>query len=210
MGAGLRSACPFRARHGVLRHEPGAHRIKPGTNIPASYLDYANRFGYSSTAFPFTLGWSRDSRDSALAPNSGRYQRLMGELGLFGDARYAKADYQYQQYVPLSKAYTLAFNGEAGWGKGLGGRPFPVFKNFYGGLGSVRGFDQGTLGPRDVTGAFIGGTRKFTLNAELMPPSPAPATTARCACSPSSTPARCTATARRSAPVRCATPPASA
>jgi outer membrane protein insertion porin family len=147
-------------------------RIKPGTNIPASYLDYANRFGYSSTAFPFTLGWSRDSRDSALAPNSGRYQRLMGELGLFGDARYAKADYQYQQYVPLSKAYTLAFNGEAGWGKGLGGRPFPVFKNFYGGLGSVRGFDQGTLGPRDVTGAFIGGTRKFTLNAELMTPFP--------------------------------------
>jgi hypothetical protein len=44
-----------------------------------------------------------------------------------------------------------------GWGKGLGGQPFPVFKNFYsGGLGSVRGFDQGTLGPRDVTGASHG------------------------------------------------------
>ncbi|MFV0679463.1 outer membrane protein assembly factor BamA [Ottowia sp.] len=148
-------------------------RIKPGTAIPAAYLVYAERFGYVSYGFPFTLGWSRDSRDSALAPTDGRYQRLMGELSLFGDARYAKANYQYQQFVPLSKQYTLAFNGEAGWGKGLSGQPFPVFKNFYsGGLGSVRGYEQGTLGPRDVTGAFIGGTRKFTVNTELMVPFP--------------------------------------
>jgi outer membrane protein insertion porin family len=48
-----------------------------------------------------------------------------------------------------------------------------VFKNFYsGGLGSVRGFDQGTLGPRDVTGASIGGPRKITLNAEVITPFP--------------------------------------
>jgi len=148
-------------------------RIKPGTNIPAAYLIYAQRFGYSSTDFPFTLGWSRDSRDSALAPTSGRYQSLMGELSLLGDARYVKADYQYQQYLPLSKQYTLAFNGELGWGRGLGGRPFPVFKNFYsGGQGSVRGFSQSTLGPRDVTGIFVGGTRKITLDTEIITPFP--------------------------------------
>ena len=55
----------------------------------------------------------------------------------------------------------------------MNGRPFPVFKNFYsGGLGSVRGFDQGTLGPRDVTGASLGGPKKITLNAELVAPFP--------------------------------------
>ena len=174
MGVGLKFGLPVTELDTVyLGMNAERTRIKPGTNIPAAYLAYAERFGYSSAAFPFTLGWSRDSRDSALAPTSGRYQRLIGELGLLGDARYAKADYQYQQYVPLSKSYTLAFNGEAGWGKGLGGRPFPVFKNFYsGGLGSVRGYDQNTLGPRDVTGAFIGGTRKFTLNTELLTPFP--------------------------------------
>ena len=65
------------------------------------------------------------------------------------------------------------FNGEFGYGKGLGGRPFPVFKNFYsGGLGSVRGYQQGTLGPKDVTGASIGGARKVTLNAEVITPFP--------------------------------------
>ena len=174
MGAGLKFGLPVTELDRVyLGMNLERTRIKPGTNIPAAYLAYAEKFGYTSSAFPFTLGWSRDSRDSALAPNSGRYQRLMGELGLFGDARYAKANYQYQQFVPLSKQYTLAFNGELGWGKGLNGRPFPVFKNFYsGGLGSVRGYEQSTLGPRDVTGAYIGGTRKFTVNAEFITPFP--------------------------------------
>ena len=148
-------------------------RIKPGTNIPAAYLVYADRYGASSSAVPLTIGWTRDSRDSALAPNSGRYQRLNSEWSVAGDARYVRANYQYQQYVPLNKKFTMAFNGEVGLGKGLGGRPFPVFKNFYsGGLGSVRGFDQGTLGPRDVTGASLGGPKKVTLNVELIAPFP--------------------------------------
>ncbi|OJU92727.1 MAG: outer membrane protein assembly factor BamA, partial [Burkholderiales bacterium 66-5] len=114
-------------------------RIKSGTNIPAAYLAYADKYGDSSFAIPLTIGWSRDDRDSALAPNSGRLQKITTELSLAGDARYAKFGYQYQQYIPLTKRYTLAFNGELGYGKGLSGRPFPVFKNYYsGGLGSVR------------------------------------------------------------------------
>ena len=174
MGAGLKFGVPVTEQDTVyLGVNAERTEIRTGTNIPAAYLAYAERFGYKSTSFPFTVGWSRDPRDSALAPNEGRYQRLFGELGLLGDARYVKTNYQYQQYVPLSKQYTLAFNGELGWGKGLSGQPFPVFKNFYsGGLGSVRGFEQATLGPRDVTGSFIGGARKITLNTEFITPFP--------------------------------------
>jgi len=148
-------------------------KIQSGTNIPAAYLAYQNLYGSSSLAVPLTIGWSRDDRDSALAPNTGRYQRLNSELSLAGDARYVRGNYQYQHYVPLNKQFTVAFNGELGWGKGMNGRPFPVFKNYYsGGLGSVRGFEQGTLGPRDVTGASLGGSKKVTLNAELVAPFP--------------------------------------
>ncbi|MDR6216000.1 outer membrane protein assembly factor BamA [Paracidovorax wautersii] len=147
--------------------------IQSGTNIPAAYLAYQDRYGSTSLAVPLTIGWSRDDRDSALAPNSGRYQRLNSELSVAGDARYVRGNYQYQHYVPLNKQFTVAFNGELGWGKGMNGRPFPVFKNYYsGGLGSVRGFEQGTLGPRDVTGASLGGSKKVTLNAELVAPFP--------------------------------------
>ena len=48
-----------------------------------------------------------------------------------------------------------------------------VFKNFYGGgLGSVRGFEQGTLGPRDITDTAIGGNRKVNVNMEILTPFP--------------------------------------
>jgi outer membrane protein insertion porin family len=173
-GLGLRFGVPFSEFDTVyLGASLERTQIRPGTNIPAAYLAYANSVGYTSTSLPFTLGWARDDRDSAIAPTTGRLQRLAGELGLVGDTRYWRANYQYQHYVPLNKQFTVAFNGELGWGKGLGGRPFPVFKNFYsGGLGSVRGFEQGTLGPRDVTGSSVGGARKITLNAELLAPFP--------------------------------------
>ena len=36
----------------------------------------------------------------------------------------------------------------------------------------MRGFDQGSLGPVDVTGAFIGGNKRFNLNNELYLPVP--------------------------------------
>lgn len=173
-GGGLRFGVPFTETDTVFFGAAlESNRIKSGTNIPAAYLAYADRYGSSSTSVPLTIGWSRDGRDSALAPNNGVYQRLNTDWSVAGDARYLRANYQYQQYIPLNKKFTLAFNGELGWGKGFNGRPFPVFKNFYsGGLGSVRGFDQGTLGPRDVTGASLGGPKKVTFNTELIAPFP--------------------------------------
>lgn len=148
-------------------------KIVPGTLLPTSYLDYANEYGYNSMAVPLTVGWSRDRRDSALAPNSGRFQRANAEWSVAGDARYVRATYQFQEFIPLSKQFTAAFNAEAGWGAAAGDRTFPVFKNFFGGgLGSVRGFEQGSLGPRDSNGTAVGGTKKLNLNAELLTPFP--------------------------------------
>jgi outer membrane protein insertion porin family len=156
-------------------------RIEPGTGLPQAYQTYSNTFGDSSTSLPLTIGWSRDGRDSALVPTEGRLQKVNTELGVAGDTRYVKANYQVQQYFALSKQYTLALNAELGYGKGLGGRPYPLFKNFYGGgLGSVRGFDQGTLGPTSpiLSGISagqqvnIGGNRSVALNAEFITPFP--------------------------------------
>lgn len=173
-GAGLRFGVPF-SEVDTVYFGAGVERteIEPGTNIPAAYLAYAERFGYASIAVPLSIGWSRDDRDSSLTPTSGSFRRVAGEWGVAGDARYVRGNAQYQYYYPINKQYTLAFNSELGWGKGLNGRPYPVFKNFYsGGLGSVRGFDQGTLGPRDITGASIGGSKKITLNGEVITPFP--------------------------------------
>jgi outer membrane protein insertion porin family len=120
-----------------------------------------------------TLGWARDGRDSLIVPNSGRYTRAFFEWSFAGEVRYVKTNLQYQQYWPLPYRLTLGFNSEIGYGKGLGGKPYPVFKNFYGGgLGSVRVFEQGSLGVVDPTGAYIGGARRFNANTELYFPVP--------------------------------------
>ena len=159
--------------------------IDNGVYMPIQYKDYADK---SNTAIPLTMGWGRDSRDSALAPNSGRYQRFNAEWSAAGDLKYVKANYQFQQYLPITKSMTFAMNAELGWGKGLGGKPYPIFKNFYaGGWGSVRGFQQGSLGPRankyiGVNGieqtyssgsySYLGGAKKAVMNFELIAPFP--------------------------------------
>ncbi|WP_295502991.1 outer membrane protein assembly factor BamA [Limnohabitans sp. Rim8] len=153
--------------------------IREGTGLPDAYREYGERFGTTSTALPLTLGWSRDGRDSALVPTRGSLQRVNADMSVAGDIRYARASYQYQQYVPLSKKYTLAFNTDLGWGQGLKGQPYPLFKNYFvGGLGSVRGFEQSTLGPARQTSIsntapiYLGGPTKLVFNAELLMPFP--------------------------------------
>jgi len=173
-GGSIRFGVPFTANDTVY-FGAGVEgtNIVPGTGLPVTYLDYAEKFGYDSMAIPLTVGWARDRRDSALAPNSGRLQRANAEWSFAGDARYLRATYQFQEFIPLNKQFTAAFNGELGWGATIGDRPYPVFKNFYGGgLGSVRGFEQGSLGPRDALGTSLGGTSKLNLNAELLAPFP--------------------------------------
>jgi outer membrane protein insertion porin family len=99
--------------------------------------------------------------------------RANSDVGVVGDTRYIRMATQYQQYVPLTKQYTFAFNADFGLGKGLQSQPYPIFKNYYsGGLGSVRGFEQGTLGPRDISGIVVGGPKKVTINSEFLMPFP--------------------------------------
>jgi outer membrane protein insertion porin family len=122
---------------------------------------------------PLTLGWARDSRDSVIAPTTGRYARVNLEWSAAGDVQYLRSNFQAQQFLPIPGRITLGLNAELGLGKGLGGKPYPVFKNFYGGgLGSVRVFEQNSLGVIDPTGAYIGGAKKFNANAELYFPVP--------------------------------------
>ena len=173
-GASVRFGVPF-SDFDTVFVGLGVERTKIGTStgIPNSYFLYREQFGATSHSLPITLGWARDARDSALVPTAGRYQRVNVEWSAAGDVRYLRTNLQAQQYWQLPAKMSLGINAELGIGKGLGGRPYPIFKNFYGGgLGSVRVFEQGSLGVIDPTGAFIGGSRKFNLNAELYLPVP--------------------------------------
>lgn len=119
---------------------------------------------------PLTVSWQRDSRDSALAPTSGRYQRANLEVSPFADLQYYRATYQHQYFKPLwDNKVVLALNGEVDYGHGLGGKAYPVFKNYYaGGIGSVRGYEGSSLGEsKDRYGDSMGGASRVIASAEL-------------------------------------------
>jgi outer membrane protein insertion porin family len=172
-GAAIRFGVPFSEFDTVFLGIGIEQTRIGGTVTNKSYRDYRELYGANSTALPLTLGWSRDQRDSALVPTNGRFQRVNLEWSIAGDVKYLRANLQYQQYIPVTNRITLGVNSEFGIGKGLAGKPYPIFKNFYsGGLGSVRTFEQGSLGIVDVTNNYIGGNRKFNANAELYVPVP--------------------------------------
>jgi len=173
--AGVRYGVPFTEFDTVffgLRYE--------GTDIglteqsPQVYKDYVEDFGNSPASVQLTLGTARDSRDNILVPTRGLYQRLFAEWALpVLDLRYYRLTYQHQRYLPITSKVTIAMNADIGYGNSYGGKPFPVFKNFYaGGIGSVRGYETASLGPVDEFGTPLGGTRKFAAQVEALTPLP--------------------------------------
>jgi outer membrane protein insertion porin family len=181
-GASLVFGVPFTENDTVFMGL-GADRteIIPGTLLPLVYQDFANEFGLITYSVPLTAGWSRNTTDSGLLPSTGRITSLSSEWSVAGDLRYFRATGQVQQYFPLSKRTTLALNAEVSAGTATDGLSYPVFKNYSSGglgsrgLGTVRGFEQGsltTLAQRIGGLTATGGSKRVTLNAELLSPFP--------------------------------------
>jgi len=139
---------------------------------PPVYINFVRQFGYVSNAFIASAGWSRDTRDDILYPSKGRLQSFSFETGLpFGDLAYYKVQYLQSWYYPLYGDFVVNLRGNIGWADGLDNKPLPFFKAFYaGGPGTVRGYENSSLGPRDIYGNTLGGRRLITGTAEAFYP----------------------------------------
>ncbi len=151
------------------------NRLDIDSSTPQSYKDYVAEFGHVVNNVPLTVGWARDDRDSALVPSRGYYLQSNGEVGTpLGGTEYYKADVQAQYYYSFARGFILGLNLQGGYGNGFAGKAYPIFKNYYaGGIGSVRGYEAGSLGPTDqTTGDPIGGSRMVVANVEMTVPLP--------------------------------------
>jgi outer membrane protein insertion porin family len=156
--------------------------VSGDNSSPLLYQQYVKDFGDPSgfgtaktTSLPLTVSWQRDSRDSALVPTSGRFQKANLEFSTLGSLKYYRMGYQHQYFQPLfNRAVTLATNAEIDYGGGFGGKAYPVFKNYYaGGIGTVRGYDGNGLGQvRDQYGDSQGGSKRVLGSVELQLPFP--------------------------------------
>jgi outer membrane protein insertion porin family len=74
-------------------------------------------------------------------------------------------------YYPIYSNFVLMLRGNVGWADGMDNKPLPFFKAFYaGGIGSVRGYENSSLGPRDIFGNTLGGRRLIVGNVEVFYP----------------------------------------
>ncbi|MCH9798805.1 MAG: outer membrane protein assembly factor BamA [Betaproteobacteria bacterium] len=149
-------------------------------NSPIQYKDFCgNTSGCDANSIQVRAGWTYDSRDNLLFPNRGVLQRLNAEVSVPGlDLEYYKLEYQHAWYKDVFKNVTFMLNGELGYADSYGTGRYPFFKNFFvGGVNSVRGFENGTVGPRNIDPATgndfsVGGTTKVVGNAEVFVPVP--------------------------------------
>ncbi|HKK13136.1 MAG TPA: outer membrane protein assembly factor BamA [Gammaproteobacteria bacterium] len=150
-------------------------KLNTTTYTPSEVYDFINENGASFSTLKLSGSWSHDSRNRAILPDRGAMQKFSVQAALPGGGlEYYKVNYQAQVFAPLSKSLTLSLNGQVAYGDGYGKySTLPFFENFYaGGVNSVRGWQDNTLGPRDSNNNPLGGAFKTTGSAEVLFPVP--------------------------------------
>ncbi|ENU97650.1 outer membrane protein assembly factor BamA [Acinetobacter variabilis] len=145
-------------------------------NIP-----YGQEFKGDFLTYNLNLGWSYNTLNRPMFPTTGMSHRVNAEIALPGsDVEYQKLTYDAQAFFPLGKDFVLRGYGRLGYGNDL-----PFYKNFYaGGYGSVRGYENSTLGPKypgvyfsdigrtDPSPEEVGGNALVQFGTELVLPVP--------------------------------------
>ncbi|HZF23463.1 MAG TPA: outer membrane protein assembly factor BamA [Burkholderiales bacterium] len=175
IGGGVRFGVPVTEYDTVnygLGYERTELELQP--NTPLRYVDFVNEFGARTDTILGSVGWSRDKRDSVIYTTSGTFQRITADVGLPGaDLTYYRTNLQHQWYHPLTRDYTLHFNGQVGYADGYDKKPLPFYKVFYlGGVNSVRGYETASIGPKDSNGDSLGGSHQLLANLEFLFPFP--------------------------------------
>ncbi len=124
-----------------------------------------------------TAGWSYNNYDRAVLPTKGFNQYLGLEAGLPilpNNLEYYRLNYNATYYQPIAKGFIVSLDTNLGYGDGYGSYDeLPFFKNYYaGGMGTVRGYESNSLGPRDSAGNALGGNVLTAASVNLIVPNP--------------------------------------
>jgi outer membrane protein insertion porin family len=132
-----------------------------------------------SDLLEITSSWRMETRDNTRFPTSGRWVSASASATVPGSGlEYITATVSLEQYfrVPLPGLRDVPFRitSTLGYGTGYGDTDaLPPNRHwFVGGIGSVRGFNESTLGPRDSIGNPFGGDAALYGAAEAILPIP--------------------------------------
>jgi len=127
--------------------------------------------------FLLTASYTNDSRDQAIFPTKGNFQSLRAEVSVPGsDLQFFRLTYTHRRYITLIRRFILSLDANLGYGNGFGDtKDLPFFESFFaGGPGSVRGWKENTLGPRETTldENPAGGNIKMVGSMQIFAPPP--------------------------------------
>ena len=139
-------------------------------------IDGGQYVGTAVKSLDLALGWSFDSRNRVIFPTRGLRLGANVSASIPGsEVEYYIASLDYTQYLPLRGAWMLKLNSELALGEPYGEETLalPPYRNFYaGGPGTVRGFRESWLGPRDSLSNPHGGNMLIANQFELIFPLP--------------------------------------
>ncbi|MCY4045180.1 MAG: outer membrane protein assembly factor BamA, partial [Cellvibrionales bacterium] len=138
---------------------PEDEKLEPVDNLLNRGIDpfqepgngFVDVHGDQYNNFKLNLSWRQYRLNRGVMPTKGYDQRIGAELGIPGsDLEYYKLNYTGQIYLPVASEYIFRLHTRLGAGFGYGDTSrMPFLENYYaGGIGSVRGYERSTLGPR--------------------------------------------------------------
>ncbi len=146
--------------------------------------------GRDSLNFKLNLSWQKSTLNRGIFADRGTSSQVSLEAAVPGSGlEFYKVRYAGETYFPISNSWTLRLRTELGYGDAYGDTTaLPFYEHFFaGGFGSIRGFENSTLGPRttppldlegnpicwrDPCGDPFGGNLQIEASAELIFPLP--------------------------------------
>ncbi|RZO99328.1 MAG: outer membrane protein assembly factor BamA [Gammaproteobacteria bacterium] len=120
-------------------------------------LDFIASEGSKFESLTLGASWTRNSLNRGIFPTAGTLNVISGSVSVPGSSiTYGRLSHRFKYFRPLSNNFIFAIRTELGglFAYGDTATP-PPYENFYaGGLNSVRGFEQNSLGPRAVYDGF--------------------------------------------------------
>ena len=121
-------------------------------------LDFISTEGSKFESLTFGASWTRNSLNRGLFPTAGTLNVVSVSATVPGSSiTYGRLSHRFKYFRPLLGNFIFALRTEVGGLFAYGDTETPPpYENFYaGGLNSVRGFEQNSLGPRAVYDSFF-------------------------------------------------------
>ena len=137
--------------------------------------DFIDEEGREFDIFSGEIGYSHDTRNRTVFATSGALHSVSLESTMgVGDLNYYKAGYRFEYFYPMTDFYTLSTSARVDYGNGFGDdTTLPFFRRYYaGGVRTLRGYENGSLGPRDSNGDAAGGDFRTLGTVEVIFPPP--------------------------------------